>query len=156
MYSRGSSWSFLIRVFSDQNLLPVPRNISSVATPFIASEHQGIRRKLLFAWLLLNCKNFNVFRFFLFYGDKRTRTADICRAKAALYQLSYTPIWAILDLNQRPHPYQGCTLTNWANSPYYDYFSFLGGNPAPPSSRATLLRLHPSHQFHLRCLPPYG
>eukprot|EP00493_Phyllostaurus_siculus_P010723 UN10874 len=38
---------FLIRVFSDQNLLPVPRNISLVATPFIASEHQGIRRKLL-------------------------------------------------------------------------------------------------------------
>ena len=25
------------------------------------------------------------------YGDKRIRTADICRAKAALYQLSYTP-----------------------------------------------------------------
>ena len=25
-------------------------------------------------------------------GDKRIRTADICRAKAALYQLSYTPI----------------------------------------------------------------
>jgi len=20
--------------------------------------------------------------------------------------------WAILDLNQRPHPYQGCALTN--------------------------------------------
>ncbi len=24
-------------------------------------------------------------------GDKRTRTADICLARAALYQLSYTP-----------------------------------------------------------------
>ena len=47
--SRSSSRSFLIRVFSDQNLLPVPRNISLVATPFIASEHQGIRRKLLIA-----------------------------------------------------------------------------------------------------------
>ncbi len=114
-------------------------------------------------------------------GGKRTRTADICRAKAALYQLSYTPSlqlfkpaplkisvcaawifnsrkrsslrplrdarvpqhckqrrlsasisshlsdnlpticpwlcrtsllagWAMLDLNQRPHPYQGCAL----------------------------------------------
>ena len=49
LYSRSSSGSFLIRVFSDQNLLPVPRNISLVATPFIASEHQGIRRKLLIA-----------------------------------------------------------------------------------------------------------
>ena len=44
-------------------------------------------------------------------GGKRTRTADICLAKAALYQLSYTPIWAIQDLNLRPHPYQGCALT---------------------------------------------
>ena len=25
-------------------------------------------------------------------GGKRTRTADICRARTALYQLSYTPI----------------------------------------------------------------
>ena len=26
-------------------------------------------------------------------GDKRIRTADICLAKAALYQLSYTPFF---------------------------------------------------------------
>ena len=25
-------------------------------------------------------------------GGKRTRTADVCLAKAALYQLSYTPV----------------------------------------------------------------
>ena len=56
------------------------------------------------------------------YGDKQTRTADICLAKAALYQLSYTPKWAILDLNQGPHPYQGCALTNWANSPFLEIF----------------------------------
>ena len=48
-----------------------------------------------------------------FSGGKRTRTADILLAKQALYQLSYTPNneWAILDLNQGPHPYQGCALT---------------------------------------------
>ena len=48
-------------------------------------------------------------------GGKETRTPDILLAKQALYQLSYTPnieIWAILDLNQGPHPYQGCALTN--------------------------------------------
>lgn len=28
-------------------------------------------------------------------GDKRIRTADICRAKATLYQLSYIPNWLI-------------------------------------------------------------
>ena len=49
----------------------------------------------------------------VFSGGKRTRTADILLAKQALYQLSYTPNneWAILDLNQGPHPYQGCALT---------------------------------------------
>ena len=47
----------------------------------------------------------------IFCGGKRSRTADNRRAKAVLYQLSYTP-WAILDLNQGPHPYQGCALTN--------------------------------------------
>ena len=54
-----------------------------------------------------------------FSGGKRTRTADILLAKQALYQLSYTPNneWAILDLNQGPHPYQGCALTTWANGP---------------------------------------
>ena len=49
----------------------------------------------------------------VFSGGKRTRTAAILLAKQALYQLSYTPNneWAILDLNQGPHPYQGCALT---------------------------------------------
>jgi hypothetical protein len=32
--------------------------------------------------------------------------------------------------------------------------SFKGGDPAPPSDRATLLRLHPSHQPHLRRFSP--
>ena len=65
--SRSSSRSFLIRVFSDQNLLPVPRNISLVATPFIASEHQGIRRKLLIAWLVLKVQIFKFLLFKIFY-----------------------------------------------------------------------------------------
>ncbi len=33
---------------------------------------------------------------------------------------------------------------------------FKGGDPAPPSDRATLLRLHPSHRPYLRRLPPCG
>ena len=32
--------------------------------------------------------------------------------------------------------------------------SFKGGDPAPPSDRATLLRLRPNHQPHLRAPPP--
>ena len=65
----------------------------------------------------LNWKSIFFFFRMPIIGDKRIRTADICRAKAALYQLSYTPRWAIQDLNLGPHPYQGCALTNWANSP---------------------------------------
>ena len=49
-------------------------------------------------------------------GDERDRTADLLLARQALSQLSYTPTfvdwWAYLDSNQRPHPYQGCALTN--------------------------------------------
>ena len=29
--------------------------------------------------------------------------------------------WVWVDLNHRPHPYQGCALTNWATDPYYQY-----------------------------------
>ena len=34
-------------------------------------------------------------------------------------------------------------------------YSLKGGDPAPPSDSATLLRLHPSHWSHLRRLPPF-
>ena len=34
--------------------------------------------------------------------------------------------------------------------------SLKGGDPAAPSDTATLLRLHPSHWFYLRRLPPCG
>ena len=48
-------------------------------------------------------------------GARRDRTADLLRAKQALSQLSYGPPkkwWVWEDLNFRPHPYQGCALTN--------------------------------------------
>ncbi len=47
-------------------------------------------------------------------GAMRDRTADLLRAKQALSQLSYSPTvwWVWADLNSRPHPYQGCALTN--------------------------------------------
>ena len=59
----------------------------------------------------------------LFGGAKRDRTADLLRARQALSQLSYGPKlgckvlltlywWVWADLNCRPHPYQGCALTN--------------------------------------------
>ncbi len=41
----------------------------------------------------------SIFMQILIYGDKRIRTADICRAKAALYQLSYTPIQTLNGQN---------------------------------------------------------
>jgi hypothetical protein len=53
-------------------------------------------------------------------GAKRDRTADLLRARQALSQLSYGPDktftphnwWVWADSNCRPHPYQGCALTN--------------------------------------------
>jgi hypothetical protein len=61
-------------------------------------------------------------------GAKEDRTPDLLRARQALSQLSYGPSvtkntgqrgghddaawWAWEDLNLRPHPYQGCALTN--------------------------------------------
>lgn len=54
-------------------------------------------------------------------GAKEDRTPDLLRAKQALSQLSYGPIgsaahhnnwWVWADSNCRPHPYQGCALTN--------------------------------------------
>ncbi len=83
-------------------------------------------------WTRLNC----VGR--LIGGARRDRTADLLRARQALSQLSYGPIntdeystrvtsmtsdhiakdstpvtwWVWVDLNHRPHPYQGCALTN--------------------------------------------
>jgi hypothetical protein len=56
-------------------------------------------------------------------GASRDRTGDLLLAKQALSQLSYGPAkdacsmrpkpwWVWEDLNFRPHPYQGCALTN--------------------------------------------
>ncbi len=50
-------------------------------------------------------------------GARRDRTADPLLAKQVLSQLSYSPRYSIIwwvwvDLNHRPHPYQGCALTN--------------------------------------------
>src|SRR5690606_30974693 len=53
---------------------------------------------------------------------KRDRTADLLRATQALSPLGYGPIyrsatshdnwWVWADSTCRPHPYQGCALTN--------------------------------------------
>ena len=63
-------------------------------------------------------------------GAEEDRTPDLLRARQALSQLSYGPVfadqdtirqfadvpiqgwWVWADLNGRPHPYQGCALTN--------------------------------------------
>ena len=53
-------------------------------------------------------------------GAERDRTVDPLLAKQVLSQLSYSPTWAPaaklwwawVDSNYRPHPYQGCALTN--------------------------------------------
>ena len=71
-------------------------------------------------------------------GDKRIRTADICRAKAALYQLSYTPI-SLFRLSLCVNKLIMLPKITMA------FQSLKGGDPTAPSSTVTLLRLHPSH-----------
>jgi hypothetical protein len=40
-------------------------------------------------------------------GDKRTRTADICLARAALYQLSYIPVVGYAGFEPATSPLSG-------------------------------------------------
>ena len=49
-----------------------------------------------------------------FGGAREDRTPDLLRARQALSQLSYGPFawWVWEESNLRPHPYQGCALTN--------------------------------------------
>ena len=65
---------------------------------------------------------YNLFSGFKNGGGERARTVDPLRARQVLSQLSYGPSdwllcgaykwWVWVDLNHRPHPYQGCALTN--------------------------------------------
>ena len=58
----------------------------------------------------------------MFGGANRDRTGDLLVANQALSQLSYGPLirgarvarhwWVWEELHPRPHPYQGCALTN--------------------------------------------
>ena len=49
-----------------------------------------------------------------FGGAEEDRTPDLLLAKQALSRTELRPRtwWARADLNRRPHPYQGCALTN--------------------------------------------
>ena len=105
-------------------------------------------------------------------GGNRVRTDDPLLAGQVLYQLSYTPIFSRSSQNKCSPYLREATLlkTNkketihvrstkeWAGPSTFCpcLFSLKGGDPAAPSDTATLLRLHPSHRYCLRQLPPCG
>ena len=109
-------------------------------------------------------------------GGKRIRTDDPLLAGHVLYQLSYTPIYinavkAIISNKMHSHGVHSFVLKmNKKETEQFLYrlkmdnrfisyccqFSLKGGDPAAPSDTATLLRLHPSHWYYLRRLPPCG
>ena len=106
----------------------------------------------------------------IYGGGNRVRTDAPLLAGQGLYQLSYTPIICYLQ-NKCPLSKEACFLlkTNKKETFISDrlgmgrtvnicpcLFSLKGGDPAAPSDTATLLRLHPSHRYCLRQLPPYG
>ena len=94
MNSKRSLLGCPIRESSGQSVIPALRSVSSVSTPFIVFGCLGIHHKPFF---FRELKSIVRSRFYpqhkssIHCGGKRTRTADICLAKAALYQLSYTP-----------------------------------------------------------------
>ena len=51
-------------------------------------------------------------------------TSALQRQRSTNWAIPPEPLkgWAILDSNQGPHPYQGCALTSWANSPPFSFF----------------------------------
>ena len=107
-------------------------------------------------------------------GGNRIRTDDPLLAGQVLYQLSYTPIlFANLSLcENKCSPFkEACFLLKMNKKEIFisdrlrngqiaqlaiRLFSLKGGDPAAPSDTATLLRLHPSHRYCLRQLPPCG
>ena len=44
-----------------------------------------------------------------------------------------------MDLNQRPHPYQGCALTTWATGPSVDYPLILTHHPVSVQQRISCI-----------------
>jgi hypothetical protein len=70
-------------------------------------------------------------------------------------------LWAWLDLNQRPHPYQRSTAERRANQPLrWSRYSVsptrMGNLSVQPSVLATLFCPGPTHGVHLRMVPGPG
>ena len=54
--------------------------------------------------------------------------------------------WVWVDSNHRPHPYQGCALTNWATDPLIERQSFEQGlNPDGNPSASVILPVKSNH-----------
>ena len=139
MNSIGSAKGCPIRESPNHSLFPAPRSVSSVSTPFFVFGCLGIHHKPFFIWPF-SCNipaDFVICTRIIFWRRlclaKLTKKAWMVEISglepltSALQRQRSTnwaipPWWAMLDLNQRPHPYQGCALTNWANSPLLFYF----------------------------------
>ena len=85
--------SCLIRIFTDQKLLAFPRNVSPLATSFIAVRCHGhppyalnLLVLSLHRYLVFYCQHAqgNLFAYSAFGGDDRIRTDDLWLAKPPL------------------------------------------------------------------------
>ena len=110
----------------------------------------------------------------MFGGGNRIRTDDPLLAGQVLYQLSYTPVpdpppfgenkcppsGSISLLKTNKKEISSISVSTWSGIFGFSFppirLSLKGGDPAAPSDTATLLRLHPSHRYCLRQLPPCG
>ena len=113
---------FPIRKSPDHSLLAAPRSLSQLTTSFFAYLRQGIHTHALSSLTITSTSH--------------TRCTLLLRAYLCLYARQYSVVkdldrlgdlwgpgmpgpyglsidwWAWVELNHRPHPYQGCALAN--------------------------------------------
>ena len=126
---RSRSLGSPIRTSPDHDLLAVPRGLSQLTTSFIAYLRQGIHTHALSSLTIKFTpdttrpsarRQLAVARQYSVVKDPRTRLSS--RRRPALLPIFLRKAgrrrlappsgwWAWVELNYRPHPYQGCALT---------------------------------------------
>jgi hypothetical protein len=121
---------FPIRKSPDHSLLAASRSLSQLTTSFIAFLRQGIHTHALSS-LTIKSTSHTIERYFQYAHTGKT-SADASHT-CVLYARQYSVVkdldcysnrlnshstncckwwWAWVDLNHRPHPYQGCALAS--------------------------------------------
>ena len=116
---------FPIRKSPDHSLLAASRSLSQLTTSFIAYLRQGIHTHALSS-LTIKSTSHTTLVYATFFAltylcfvmpvnIQLSKIFDCFRQPAGARRASSMPVadwWAWVELNYRPHPYQGCALAN--------------------------------------------